>query len=147
MCTWYQICTHASTDRSSLGCTEGNLCPSKSRSSERIASNARIFDFTIDQEDMDLLDTLNQNYHQFIYSRRSERYCFLDLLFSQQKPAGSVCRRISPVLYLSNIFFDFFSLCHSTTEASEPLLFCHGSSDHALHLMPACLQKVLYSLP
>ena len=26
-------------------------------------SNARIFDFTIDQEDMDLLDTLNQNYH------------------------------------------------------------------------------------
>ena len=30
---------------------------------ERIASNARIFDFTIEQEDMDLLDTLNQNYH------------------------------------------------------------------------------------
>ena len=30
---------------------------------ERIASNARIFDFTIDQEDMELLDTLNQNYH------------------------------------------------------------------------------------
>ena len=35
----------------------------KSTHSERIASNARIFDFTIDQEDMDLLDTLNQNYH------------------------------------------------------------------------------------
>ena len=35
----------------------------KSVHPERIASNARIFDFTIDQEDMDLLDTLNQNYH------------------------------------------------------------------------------------
>ena len=34
----------------------------KSTHPERIASNARIFDFTIDQEDMDLLDTLNQNY-------------------------------------------------------------------------------------
>ena len=35
----------------------------KSTHPERIASNARIFDFTIEQEDMDLLDTLNQNYH------------------------------------------------------------------------------------
>ena len=35
----------------------------KSTHPERIASNARLFDFTIDQEDMDLLDTLNQNYH------------------------------------------------------------------------------------
>ena len=35
----------------------------KSTHPERIASNARIFDFTIDHEDMDLLDTLNQNYH------------------------------------------------------------------------------------
>ena len=35
----------------------------KSTHPERIASNARIFDFTIDQEDMDLLDTLNENYH------------------------------------------------------------------------------------
>ena len=35
----------------------------KSVHPEHIASNARIFDFTIDQEDMDLLDTLNQNYH------------------------------------------------------------------------------------
>lgn len=35
----------------------------KSVTPERIASNARIFDFTIDQEDMDLLDTLNQNLH------------------------------------------------------------------------------------
>lgn len=35
----------------------------KSTHPERIASNARIFDFIIDQEDMDLLDTLNQNYH------------------------------------------------------------------------------------
>ena len=35
----------------------------KSTHPERIASNARIFDFTIDQEDIDLLDTLNQNYH------------------------------------------------------------------------------------
>ena len=35
----------------------------KSTRPERIASNARIFDFTIDQEDMELLDTLNQNYH------------------------------------------------------------------------------------
>lgn len=35
----------------------------KSTHPERIASNARIFDFTIDQEDMDLLDTMNQNYH------------------------------------------------------------------------------------
>ena len=35
----------------------------KSTRPERIASNARIFDFTIEKEDMDLLDTLNQNYH------------------------------------------------------------------------------------
>ena len=35
----------------------------KSVNPERIASNSRIFDFTIDQEDMDLLDTLNQNFH------------------------------------------------------------------------------------
>lgn len=35
----------------------------KSTHPERIASNARIFDFTIEQEDVDLLDTLNQNYH------------------------------------------------------------------------------------
>ena len=35
----------------------------KSTHPERIASNARIFDFTIDQEDIELLDTLNQNYH------------------------------------------------------------------------------------
>ena len=35
----------------------------KSTNPERIAANARIFDFTIDQEDMDLLDTLNQDYH------------------------------------------------------------------------------------
>ena len=42
---------------------------------ERIESNARIFDFTIDQEDMDLLDTLNQDYHSCQCSRRSER-CF-----------------------------------------------------------------------
>ena len=35
----------------------------KSTHPDRIASNARIFEFTIDQEDMDLLDTLNQNYH------------------------------------------------------------------------------------
>ena len=35
----------------------------KSTNPERIESNARIFDFTIDQEDMDLLDTLNQDYH------------------------------------------------------------------------------------
>ena len=35
----------------------------KSTHPERIASNARIFDLTIDQEDMDLLDTLNQHYH------------------------------------------------------------------------------------
>ena len=30
---------------------------------DRIESNANIFDFSIDQEDMDLLDTLNENYH------------------------------------------------------------------------------------
>ena len=35
----------------------------KSVNPDRIASNANIFDFTIEQEDMDLLDTLNQNYH------------------------------------------------------------------------------------
>ena len=35
----------------------------KSTHPERIASKDRIFDFTLDQEDMDLLDTLNQNYH------------------------------------------------------------------------------------
>ena len=35
----------------------------KSVHPERIASNSRIFDFEIEQEDMDLLDTLNQDYH------------------------------------------------------------------------------------
>lgn len=35
----------------------------KSVRPDRIASNARIFDFEIEQEDMDLLDTLNENYH------------------------------------------------------------------------------------
>lgn len=35
----------------------------KSTNPERIRENARIFDFSIDQEDMDLLDTLNENYH------------------------------------------------------------------------------------
>ena len=35
----------------------------KSVHPERIASNARIFDFEIEQEDMDLLDTLNQDFH------------------------------------------------------------------------------------
>ena len=35
----------------------------KSSHPDRIQSNSQIFDFTIEQEDMDLLDTLNQNYH------------------------------------------------------------------------------------
>ena len=35
----------------------------KSVHPDRIESNANIFDFSIDQEDMDLLDTLNENYH------------------------------------------------------------------------------------
>lgn len=35
----------------------------KSVNPERIASNGNIFDFTIDQEDMDLLDSLNQDFH------------------------------------------------------------------------------------
>lgn len=34
----------------------------KSTHPERIASNARIFDFEIEKEDMDLIDTLNQNF-------------------------------------------------------------------------------------
>ncbi len=35
----------------------------KSSNPERIASNGNIFDFTIEQEDMDILDTLNEDYH------------------------------------------------------------------------------------
>ena len=35
----------------------------KSSKPDRIASNGNIFDFSIDQEDMDLLDTLNENLH------------------------------------------------------------------------------------
>lgn len=35
----------------------------KSVNPDRIASNGAIFDFAIEQEDMDILDTLNQNYH------------------------------------------------------------------------------------
>ena len=35
----------------------------KSVHPDRIESNANIFDFSIDQEDIDLLDTLNENYH------------------------------------------------------------------------------------
>ena len=33
------------------------------RNPERIISNGNIFDFVIEQEDMDILDTLNENYH------------------------------------------------------------------------------------
>lgn len=35
----------------------------KSIHPDRIVSNSEIFDFSIEQEDMDILDTLNQNYH------------------------------------------------------------------------------------
>lgn len=35
----------------------------KSSHPDRIQSNSQIFDFTIEQEDMDILDTLNQNFH------------------------------------------------------------------------------------
>lgn len=35
----------------------------KSVHPDRIASNGNIFDFSIDQEDMDLLDTLNEDFH------------------------------------------------------------------------------------
>ena len=35
----------------------------KSSHPDRIQSNSQIFDFTIDQEDMDILDTLNQDFH------------------------------------------------------------------------------------
>lgn len=35
----------------------------KSSNPERIISNGNIFDFVIEQEDMDILDTLNENYH------------------------------------------------------------------------------------
>lgn len=35
----------------------------KSVHPDRIASNGRIFDFSIEQEDMDILDTLNQDFH------------------------------------------------------------------------------------
>ena len=95
---------------------------------------------------MDLLDTLNQNYHSSSIPEDLRDIVF-KICFSANKNRPVRMQTDQPVLYLSDIFFDFFSLCHSTTEASEPLLFCHGSSDHALHLMPACLQKVLYSLP
>ena len=35
----------------------------KSVHPDRIRSNGNIFDFTIEQEDMDLIDTLNENFH------------------------------------------------------------------------------------
>ena len=35
----------------------------KSSHPDRIQSNSQIFDFTIEQEDMDILDTLNQDFH------------------------------------------------------------------------------------
>lgn len=35
----------------------------KSSHPDRIQSNSKIFDFTIEQEDMDILDTLNQDFH------------------------------------------------------------------------------------
>ena len=35
----------------------------KSVHPDRIAANSAIFDFTIQQEDMDIIDTLNQDYH------------------------------------------------------------------------------------
>lgn len=37
----------------------------KSSHPDRIQSNSQIFDFTIEQEDMDILDTLNQDFHSF----------------------------------------------------------------------------------
>lgn len=35
----------------------------KSAKAERIISNSKIFDFEIEQEDMDIIDTLNEDYH------------------------------------------------------------------------------------
>lgn len=35
----------------------------KSSKAERIISNSKIFDFEIEQEDMDIMDTLNEDYH------------------------------------------------------------------------------------
>lgn len=35
----------------------------KSSKAERIISNSKIFDFEIEQEDMDIIDTLNEDYH------------------------------------------------------------------------------------
>ena len=34
----------------------------KSSNAERIQSNSEIFDFTLSEEEMDLIDSLNQNY-------------------------------------------------------------------------------------
>lgn len=45
------------------GCPEGNLRNSKSINPERIRSNSDIFDFNIEEEDMAIIDTLNENLH------------------------------------------------------------------------------------
>ena len=59
---WEKHCISIAKDRR-WAIQKGISVIPKSTHPERIASNARIFDFTIDQEDMELLDTLNQNYH------------------------------------------------------------------------------------
>ena len=49
----------------------------KSVHPDRIRSNADIFDFTIEQEDMDLIDDLNAKFPQLSCPRRFERCCIL----------------------------------------------------------------------
>ena len=56
----------------------------KSVHPDRIRSNGNIFDFTIEQEDMDLIDTLNENFHSVLlkldYLCRKNRTMFLKIL-------------------------------------------------------------------
>ena len=49
----------------------------KSVHPDRIRSNGNIFDFTIEQEDMDLIDTLNEKFPQFTCSRGFKGHCIL----------------------------------------------------------------------
>ena len=49
----------------------------KSVHPDRIRSNADIFDFTIEQEDMDLIDDSERKFPQLSCPRRFERCCIL----------------------------------------------------------------------
>ena len=93
---------------------------------------------TIDQEDMDLLDTLNQNYRSCTVFRK----IYVMLHFSQNK---SIRGRSDLLILIISYSLFFCCINHSTAALVFPL-FCHVPSDRSQLLLLICLQTVPYSL-